>query len=78
MVQELFVEQATVKFDDLKKISGIGPKTAGALNRAGIVTFHQLAELKLDTLKKILTDNGLDVLLSQCDSWSTQARNLMK
>ncbi|NSW53317.1 MAG: DUF4013 domain-containing protein [Anaerolineae bacterium] len=77
VVEDLFVEQATVKIDDLKKINGIGPKTAAALNRAGVITYRQLAELPLERLKQILVDAELDVLLSSCDTWSSQAKELI-
>ena len=68
---------ATVRADDLKKISGVGPKTALALNAAGILSFAQLAETPLEDLRRILTDAGLDILVPNCGDWLDQARDRM-
>jgi len=58
--------------DDLTKIEGIGPKTAEALNKAGIKTFADLASSKVGDLRKILEEGNL----SKYDpaTWSKQAR----
>jgi large subunit ribosomal protein L21 len=40
--------------DDLKRIEGIGPKTADILNQAGILTFKALAALTPEEIKTIL------------------------
>lgn len=42
--------------DDLKKIKGIGPVIARQLNRSGIYTFEQLANLTLDEFEEALGD----------------------
>ncbi len=42
------------KPDDLKRIEGIGPKTASILNQAGITSFKALADLKPEEIKAIL------------------------
>jgi predicted flap endonuclease-1-like 5' DNA nuclease len=68
---------STVKADDLKKINGIGPKTAMALNAAGILSFAQLAETPVEDLRRILTDAGLDILVPNCGNWLNQARDRM-
>ena len=40
--------------DNLKRIEGIGPKTAAILNEAGISTFQELADLSANEIKNIL------------------------
>lgn len=44
--------------DDLKKIEGIGPKTAEHFNNAGINTFAELAKTSVDKLQTILDNAG--------------------
>ncbi len=59
------------KGDDLKKIEGIGPKIAGTLNDAGIVTFADLAKAKSENLAEIIKDiRGHHVT----DTWPAQAQ----
>ena len=58
--------------DDLVKIEGIGPKAAKALNDAGLVTFAQVAEAKVDDLLKILSEAGLKSL--NPETWMEQAQ----
>ena len=60
--------------DDLKKIEGIGPKIAGLLNDAGIVTFANLADAKIDDLKKILDDAGSRYRMHDPSTWPQQAK----
>ena len=50
--------KATAKADDLKKIEGIGPKTAEHFTNAGIVTFADLAAASQDQLQSILDAAG--------------------
>ena len=40
-------------YDDLTRIKGIGPKTAEALNNAGVYSFTQLALIKSERLEEI-------------------------
>ena len=65
-------EKTEVKSDDLTKIEGIGPKTAEALNKAGIKTYADLAGSKVGDLRKILEEGNL----SKYDpkTWAKQAR----
>jgi len=42
--------------DDLKKIKGIGPVIEKQLNREGIYTYEQLADLTLDEFEEALGD----------------------
>ena len=50
--------KADAKPDDLKKIEGIGPKTAEHFNNAGIVSFADLAAASQDQLRSILDAAG--------------------
>ena len=57
--------------DDLKRIEGIGPKTASILNQSGIVTFETLAAHTPEEIKAILRAakaRGVP------NSWPQQAR----
>jgi len=45
--------------DDLRRIEGIGPKTASALQAAGVTTFAQLAATDVEQLKAILKAAGV-------------------
>lgn len=69
--------EATVKMNDLKKINGIGPKTADVLKQNGILTFAQLAETSVERLKEILLANDLEVVAAACEDWPQQAKDLL-
>lgn len=69
--------EATVKMDNLKKINGIGPKTAGVLNQNGILTYGQLAGTSVEQLKEILETNGLGVVAAACEDWPQQAKDMI-
>ncbi len=58
--------------DNLTKIEGIGPKVASVLNAAGISTFEELANAKVNDLQKILGDAGLKMM--DPTTWPEQAR----
>ncbi len=58
--------------DDLKRIEGIGPKFASALEETGIQTFAQLGKAKLAKLEKILTEADLRKPPS-LTTWAEQA-----
>jgi predicted flap endonuclease-1-like 5' DNA nuclease len=58
--------------DDLTLIEGIGPKIAGALNAAGIVTFAQLAEQSPAALEKIVRGAGVR-MVGHAETWAQQA-----
>jgi len=62
---------APVAKDDLTKIEGIGPKTAAALQAAGINTFAGLAAISTDELKRILTAASLP---GDPSTWPAQAK----
>jgi len=62
-------------FDDLKLIEGIGPKIAGVLNAAGIVSFRQLAGLSPARILEILEASDPRLLrLADPTTWPHQAR----
>jgi len=58
--------------DDLEIIEGIGPKIAGLLKAAGIMTFAQLAEADLARVQAILT--AANLRLADPSTWADQAR----
>ncbi|MEL7377549.1 MAG: helix-hairpin-helix domain-containing protein, partial [Bacteroidota bacterium] len=62
------------KKDDLKKIEGIGPKIAGLLNEAGIVTFSDLAKASKAKLAGVLEAAGPRFRLAKPDTWQQQAK----
>lgn len=63
---------ATDHSDDLKRIEGIGPQIARALNTAGITTFAQLAALEPAQIDAILRNHNIRLALT--DTWPEQAR----
>jgi len=56
LTQKVRYKTAPAHADDLKKIKGIGPVIAKRLNKAGIYTFEQLADLTLDEFEEALGD----------------------
>lgn len=62
------------KVDDLKKIEGIGPKIAGLLKEAGIITFTDLSKAPIKTLKKVLADAGNRFKMHDPKTWAAQAK----
>lgn len=63
-----------VKADDLKKVEGIGPKIAGLLNAAGIVTFTDLSKAPIKKLRKVLEDAGSRFRMHDPKTWAQQAK----
>ena len=62
--------------DDLKRINGIGPKLEKLLNKNGIYTFEQIANLSPQGVKDL--DEQLETFRGRIerDDWLTQAREL--
>jgi NADH-quinone oxidoreductase subunit E len=58
--------------DDLEIIEGVGPRVAGLLRAAGIVSFGDLAGAPLERLHHILEENHLQMV--DPASWAEQAR----
>ena len=61
--------------DDLKKISGIGPRLEQVLNERGIVSYGDVAKLGKAALKKLDTELGLEGRAVK-DDWVSQAKAL--
>ncbi len=59
--------------DDLRRIDGIGPKTAELLAAAGIRSFRELAAVDSDRLRELLDGAGSRFRLADPDSWPQQA-----
>jgi len=64
--------------DDLKRISGVGPKLERLLNRNGVYYFWQVSEWSAKDIK--IVDEKLDVFKGRIarDKWVRQARSLKK
>jgi predicted flap endonuclease-1-like 5' DNA nuclease len=60
--------------DDLTKIEGIGPKIADLLKAEGIITFANLADAKVATLKTILEKAGKRFQMHDPATWTEQAK----
>lgn len=69
--------RADGKVDDLKRISGIGPKLEQLLNGKGITSFASIAALKADELAKLDADLNLNGRI-QRDDWFGQASKLAR
>lgn len=69
------VKPASSGRDDLKKISGIGPRLEQVLNERGITRFSDLAGLGKAALKKLDGELGLEGRAVR-DDWTGQARAL--
>lgn len=63
-----------VAADNLTKIEGIGPKIAGLLKDAKIVTFEDLAKANLKTLKGILEAAGKRYQMHDPSTWAKQSK----
>lgn len=59
--------------DDLKAIEGIGPKIAKLLQEAGIKTWDDLSDAKMEKLKEILEKAGSRYKLADPGTWPAQA-----
>ncbi len=66
--------KASAKGDDLRKIEGIGPKTAEHLNNAGITSFAALAEASVERIREVLEAAGPRYKSIDPTSWPVQAR----
>ncbi len=64
---------ATAEADDLRKVEGIGPKIAGLLNEAGIMTFADLAKTDVNKIKDILAAAGSRYTAHDPTTWPAQA-----
>jgi len=57
--------------DDLRKIEGLGPKSAQILVSAGVTSFSQLAKMDPKAIKELLRTGG--VRLGSVETWPEQA-----
>ncbi len=71
--KEPVTKKKTDKKDDLTLIEGIGPKSAEALNAAGIVTFTDLAGKSVEDIQKILSEHSRLAHLDP-QTWPKQAQ----
>lgn len=73
----LFTQAEMGPADDLKKISGVGPKLEKLLNANGVFYFWQVASWSRDDIQFI--DDRLEVFQGRIsrDDWVPQARSLM-
>ncbi|MFN3852500.1 MAG: hypothetical protein ACK4NY_23925 [Spirosomataceae bacterium] len=62
-----------IKKDDLKIVEGIGPKIEDLLNKAGIHTFAELAQIPAAEIKKILEAAGSRYHMHDPTTWAEQA-----
>ncbi len=62
-----------IKVDDLKMVEGIGPKIEGLLHEAGIKTWKDLAEAKVEDVQKILDEAGPRYRMHDPGTWARQA-----
>ena len=71
-------DASTQKADDLKLISGVGPKLEETLNVIGIYTFDQVSKMTVEEYD--LLDSLLDSFKGRAlrDDWAGQAKNLKK
>ncbi len=69
------IEAPAPRPDNLKRISGIGPKIEKFLKENGITTFAQLAETEVDRLRILMEQAGWENIADPSD-WPAQARKL--
>jgi len=62
------------KADDLKKIEGVGPKSAEALVAAGVDTFAKLAKMKPEAISEILVEASSNMAHLNTETWPKQAQ----
>ena len=67
------VAKGTTDGDDLTEINGIGPVIAGKLNKQGITTFKQIADLKPADIEKIDTELSFKGRIDR-EEWISQAK----
>ncbi|MEP2980753.1 MAG: helix-hairpin-helix domain-containing protein [Lentilitoribacter sp.] len=65
------------KPDDLKKITGVGPKLVQVLNKQGISTYEQIANMSAKEMAEISSKLGFPGRIER-DDWAGQAKALIK
>ena len=71
-------DPSTDKADDLKKVSGIGPKMEQTLNQIGIFTFAQVSKMTEAEYNMLDEITGAFPGRAQRDDWAGQAKKLNK
>ena len=71
-------DSATQKADDLKKISGVGPKMEEVLNSIGIFSFLQVSKMTKKEYDLLDSITGSFPGRAERDDWSGQAKKLIK
>jgi len=64
--------------DDLKELTGVGPKLAEILNNAGMTTFADLAGSSVEKLKETLAEAGSRYASKDPAPWIEQAKERTK
>ena len=75
-VEKLYAKKigfASFKPNDMKIIEGVGPKIAGLINDAGIMTWAELAVCPVERIQEILTAAGGRYRLANPQTWPKQA-----
>lgn len=67
-------DKKAVVADDLRKMEGIGKKIASLLNKAGIVTYKDLAKSTIKNLNRLLEEAGNEYKMHNPGSWPKQAK----
>lgn len=70
--------KAPADADDLKKIKGVGPKSADALNALGIYKYEQLAAFSAADVEWLSGEIGFSVEKIERDGWIAMAGELAK
>ena len=65
------------KKDDLKLVSGVGPKLEGVLNEIGIFTFEQVSKMTKSEYDLLDSITGSFPGRAERDNWAEQAKTLM-
>lgn len=77
MADQRLAKKASKK-DDLKTIDGIGPKMETVLNKAGFISFDQLAKADADAVKAILLNESARYKMFEPKEWINEAKRLAK
>ena len=76
-VAEASAEPLAEQNDDLKKITGVGPKLERVLNKQGISTYAQIANMSAKEMAKIGENLGFPGRIER-DDWAGQAKALIE
>jgi hypothetical protein len=61
------------KKDDLQLIEGVGPAIEKVLNKNGVMTFAQVAELTESSIREMLDEAGPQFKIRTGETWAEQA-----